>query len=62
MRRFLEYTNFKDDLIQYKSYWGTFDKKLNERLFNSYKFCNYDNNELILLLWKGVYPYEYMDD
>ena len=27
-----------------------------------YKFSNYDNNRFILLLWRGVYPYEYMDD
>ena len=25
-------------------------------------FSNHDNNKLILLLWKGAYPYEYMDD
>ena len=22
----------------------------------------YDNNTFILVLWKGVYPYEYMND
>ena len=27
-----------------------------------YNFSNYDNNKIILLLRKGVYPYEYMDD
>ena len=27
-----------------------------------YKFSNYDKNRFILLLWRGVYPYEYMDD
>ena len=26
-----------------------------------YKFSNHDNNKFILLLRKGVYPYEYMD-
>ena len=28
---------------------------------NTYKFCNNDINKFILLLRKGVYPYEYTD-
>ena len=32
--------------------------KLKERLFNTYK----SSTQFILLLRKGVYPYEYMDD
>ena len=28
---------------------------------NTYKFCNNDISKLILLLKKGVYPYEYMN-
>ena len=65
---FLEYTNFNDDLIEYKclcsnkNYQQKFDKKLKERFFNTYKFSNHDSNKFILLLRKGVYPYEYMDD
>ena len=65
---FLKYTNFKDDLIEYKSFvcnkncQTMFNKKLKERLFSTYKFSNHDNNKYILLLRKGVYPYEYMDD
>ena len=35
---------------------------LTERLFDTYKFSNYDNNKFILFLRKGVYPYEYMDN
>ena len=33
-----------------------------ERLFKTYKFSNHDNNKFILLLQKGLYLYEYMDD
>ena len=65
---FLEYTNFKDDLTEYKClsynkiYQRKFSKKLKERFFNTYAFSNHDNNKFILLLRKCVYPYEYMDD
>ena len=50
---FLEYTIFKDDLIEckwLKSYQRKLDKKLKERFFNTYKFSNYDNNKFILLI------------
>ena len=65
---FLEYTNFKDDLTEYKClsynkiYQRKFNEKLKERFFNTYAFSNHDNNKFTLLLWKCVYPYEYMDD
>ena len=64
---FLEYTNLKDDLIEYKCLICKKKcqikfKKLKERFFNTYKFSNHDNNKFILLLRKGVYPYECMDD
>ena len=36
--------------------------KLQERFCNTYKFSNHDSNKFILLLRKGIYPYEYMDD
>ena len=36
-------------------------KELITRFANTYEFCNGDTNKFILLLRKGVYPYEYMD-
>ena len=39
-----------------------FDEKLKERFFNTYWFSNHDNKKFILLLRKGVYPYEYIGD
>ena len=65
---FLEYPNFKDDLIEHrkfccnKSYQQKFDEKLKERFLNANKYSNHDNNKFILLLQKGVYPHKYMDD
>ena len=29
---------------------------------NTYKFCNEDIDKFMLLLRRGAYPYEYMDD
>ena len=64
---FLEYINFKDDLLEYKYlcynqiYQHKFDKMLKER-FNKYKFSNHDKSKFISLLRKGAYPFEYMDD
>ena len=61
---FLDYPNFKDDLIEYKflcynkNYQQKSDEKLKERFFNTYKFSNHDNNKSTLF----YYPYEYMDD
>ena len=45
-----------------KNYQHKFDEKLKEQFFNTYKFCNHVNNKFILLLRKGVYSFEYMDD
>ena len=65
---FLEYTSFKDDLIEQKclccnkNYHRKFDQKLKEQFFNTYKCSDHDNNKFVLLLRKGVYPYEYMVD
>ena len=43
-----------------KNYEKDFNKELIERFANIYKFCNGDLNKFILLLRKGIYPYEYM--
>ena len=44
-----------------KKYEKDFNKELIKRFANIYEFCNGDINKFILLLRKGVYPYEYMD-
>ena len=45
-----------------KNYQINLDENLNKLFFNTYKFSNHDINKFILLLRKGVHPYEYMDD
>ena len=42
-------------------YKKKFNKDLIKKLKNTYSFCNNDLNKFILLLRKGVSPYEYMD-
>ena len=37
------------------------NKDLMKKFKNTYSFCNNDLNKFILLLRKGVYPYEYME-
>ena len=44
-----------------KNYKKYFNKELIKKFANIYEFCNEDINKFILLLRKGVYPYEYMD-
>ena len=64
---FLEHTNLKDDLIAYrclccsKNYQHKFHETLKEKCSNTYKFSNRNNNNFILLLQKGIYPYENMN-
>ena len=38
-----------------------FNNELTERFKNTYQFCKNDNNNFLMLLRKGIYPYEYMD-
>ena len=40
---------------------STIDKNL-KSIFNTNKFSKQDINKFILLLWKGVYSYEYVDN
>ena len=58
----------QDNLVRYKrlswnkDYSNKFDEGLKKKFKNIFKFSNNDINKFILLLRKGVYPYEYMDD
>ena len=45
-----------------EEYEKEFNKELIERFANTYKFCDNDLDKFIVLLRKGVYPYEYIDE
>ena len=57
----------KDDQLIFKcskcnkNHNKDFNKDLINRFANTHKFCDGDINKFILLLTKGVYPYECMD-
>ena len=51
----LEFYNCK------QRYRKKINKELIKRFASTYEFCNNDLNKSVLLLRKGVYPYEYMD-
>ena len=65
---FFEYESVKDNLIKYnclscnENYSNKIDEELRNRFKNTFKFPNNDINKFILLLRKGVYPDEYMDE
>ena len=65
---FLENETVKDGSIKYKclscnkDYSNKLDRELKKKFKNMFKFSNDDINKFILLLRKGVYPYEYVDD
>ena len=45
-----------------KRYSRKFNKILAKKFKNTWRFCNEDIDKFMVLLRKGVYPYEYMDD
>ena len=63
----LDYMTTKDEQLIFrcfmckKNYEKDFNKELIQRFATIYEFCNRNLNKFILLLRKGVYPYEYMD-
>ena len=66
-KSYLDYMSTKDKKLIFqcfeckKNYKKDFNKKIIERFANTYKCCNGDINNFILLLRKGVYAYEYTD-
>ena len=61
-----KYINHEDNRLIYK--WKKHNNKsyksidaLKEKFPDIYRFCKKDKNKFLLLLRKGVYPYEYMD-
>ena len=45
-----------------KEYEKEFNNELIERFANTYKLCDNDLDKYIMLLRKGIYPYEYIDE
>ena len=64
---YLEYISTDDNEVIWKcidsskNYKLHFTKDLINRFANTYEFCTKDIHILILLLWKGIYIYEYMN-
>ena len=63
----LKYINAEDSKVVFKclNYNKDYNKDFNKELINRFSstcnFCKGDINKLMLLLRKGVYPYEYID-
>ena len=64
----LEYISAKNGKLLFecfdckKRYSRKVSKKLTKKFKNTYRFCNEDIDKFMLLLRKGVYPYDYIDD
>ena len=61
-----DFIGFKNGRLNFKckECKKSYTKLTNEALKNFstfYKFCNGDLDKFFLLLWKAVYPYEYID-
>ena len=61
-----EFIGLKDNRLKYKckkcnDISANSVDDLKEKFLRTYKFCNGNLNKFVLLLRKGVYPYEYMD-
>ena len=65
---FPEYKNVENSLIGYncsscnKDFSIEFYEELKNKFRNTFEFSKHDTNKFILLLRKGMYRYEYMDD
>ena len=61
---YLDCVTIKDNKLIFRCFncKNGFNKELIHRFANIYEFYNGDLNKFILLLRKGVYPYEYMDN
>ena len=63
----LDYIKIKNEKLLLKCfncnnyYKKKFNQDLIKKFKNTYSFCDNDLNKFVLLLRKGVYPYEYMD-